>query len=41
MTLPVEIARLIETFECNKDSYVQGRYSETQLRREYVNGCAD
>ncbi len=36
MTLPAEIARLIETFERNRDSYAQGRYSEMQLRREYV-----
>jgi hypothetical protein len=36
MTLPAEIARLIETFERNRDSYAQGRYTETQLRREYV-----
>jgi len=36
MTAPVEIARLIDTFERNRESYIQGRYSETQLRREYV-----
>jgi hypothetical protein len=36
MILPAEIARLIETFERNRDSYVQDRYTETQLRREYV-----
>jgi len=36
MTLPVEIARLVETFERNRESYAQGRYSETQLRREYI-----
>jgi len=36
MTLPVEIARLVETFERNQDSYVQDRYGETQLRREYL-----
>jgi hypothetical protein len=36
MTLPTEIARLVETFERNRESYSQGRYSETQLRREYL-----
>lgn len=36
MTLPVEIARLVETFERNRESYVQGHYPETQLRREYI-----
>ncbi len=36
MTLPKEIARLVETFERNRESYTQGRYSETQLRREYI-----
>ena len=36
MTLPVEIARLVETFERNRESYAQGRYSETQLRREDI-----
>ena len=36
MTLPVEIARLVETFERNRESYAQGRYGETQLRREYI-----
>jgi predicted type IV restriction endonuclease len=36
MALPAEIARLIETFEQNRESYLQGRYSETQLRREYI-----
>jgi hypothetical protein len=37
MTLPREIARLVETFERNRESYAQGRYSETQLRQEYIN----
>lgn len=36
MTLPIEIARLVETFERNRESYAQGRYAETQLRREYI-----
>ena len=36
MTLPAEIARLIETFEQNREDYLHGRYSETQLRREYL-----
>ncbi len=33
MTLPTEIARLIETFERNRDAYRQSPYNETQLRR--------
>jgi predicted type IV restriction endonuclease len=36
MALPAEIARLIETFERNRESYRQGRYAETQLRREFI-----
>jgi type I restriction-modification system DNA methylase subunit/predicted type IV restriction endonuclease len=36
MALPAEIARLIETFERNRDAYLKGRYSETQLRREFI-----
>jgi hypothetical protein len=36
MTLPAEIARLVETFGRNRESYVQGHYPETQLRREYI-----
>jgi predicted type IV restriction endonuclease len=36
MALPAEIARLIETFERNRESYRQGRYNETQLRREFI-----
>jgi hypothetical protein len=36
MTAPTEIARLVETFERNRESYAQGHYSETQLRREYI-----
>ena len=36
MTLPVEIARLVEKFDWSRESYAQGRYSETQLRREYI-----
>jgi hypothetical protein len=36
MALPAEITRLIETFERNREDYLHGRYSETQLRREYL-----
>ncbi len=36
MALPAEVVRLIETFERNRESYLQGRYSETQLRQEYI-----
>ena len=36
MALPAEVARLIETFEQNREDYLQGRYSETPLRREYI-----
>jgi hypothetical protein len=36
MTVPGEIARLVETFDRNRESHARGRYSESQLRREYV-----
>jgi len=36
MALPAEVARLVEMFEQNRQDYLQGRYSETQLRREYI-----
>jgi len=36
MAIPAEVARLIETFERNREDYLRGRYSETQLRREYI-----
>ncbi len=36
MTVPVEVARLIETFERNIESYRQGRYNEAQVRREFI-----
>jgi predicted type IV restriction endonuclease len=36
MAVPAEIARLVEVFERNRESYRQGHYSETQLRREYI-----
>jgi len=36
MPLPPEVARLIETFERNRQDYLHGRYSETQLRRQYL-----
>jgi hypothetical protein len=36
MALPAEVARLVEMFERNREDYLHGRYSETQLRREYI-----
>jgi hypothetical protein len=36
MALPAEVARLVEMFEQNREDYLHGRYSETQLRREYL-----
>ena len=36
MGLPKEIAELIERFEQNKESYLQGGYNETQVRREFI-----
>jgi len=36
MTLPDRVARLIETFDRNIESYRQGRYNETQVRREFI-----
>jgi predicted type IV restriction endonuclease len=36
MTLPQEIARLVETFERNIESYRQGRYNEAQVRKEFI-----
>ncbi|MBN2129333.1 MAG: N-6 DNA methylase [Sedimentisphaerales bacterium] len=36
MTLPAAVARLVETFDRNKEAYLQGRYNETQLRREFI-----
>jgi len=36
MTLPVEIARLIEIFERNKESYLKGQYNEAQVRKEFI-----
>lgn len=36
MALPAEVARLVEMFEQNREDYLRGRYSETQLRREYL-----
>ena len=32
MQVPDEIARLVELFEQNGDSYLKGHYNETQLR---------
>ena len=36
MTLPIEVVRLIETFDRNIETYRQAPYNETQLRREFI-----
>lgn len=36
MTAPEGLRHLVERFERNLESYVSGRYNETQLRREFV-----
>ncbi len=36
MALLADIARLIETFERNQETYRQSPYNETQLRREFI-----
>ena len=36
MTAPEGLKRLVDRFERNRESYVSGRYNETQLRREFV-----
>ncbi|HNY79401.1 MAG: N-6 DNA methylase [Sedimentisphaerales bacterium] len=36
MAVPVQVARLIETFERNIESYRQGRYNEAQVRKEFI-----
>lgn len=45
MTVPVEVARLIQTFERNIESYRQGRYNRIQgtqritvLNSEHLSG---
>jgi len=36
MNPPNSIRRLIETFDCNLESYKRGIYNETQVRREFI-----
>ncbi|MBC8552598.1 MAG: Eco57I restriction-modification methylase domain-containing protein [Candidatus Brocadiales bacterium] len=36
MTVPAKILELIERFDRNLDAYKQGKYNETQIRREFI-----
>jgi type I site-specific restriction endonuclease len=36
MGVPEKIIRLVERFDENLDAYKQGRYNETQVRREFI-----
>jgi hypothetical protein len=36
MTVPAKILELVERFGRNLDAYKQGRYNETQIRREFI-----
>ena len=36
MGAPGEITNLIERFDRNRDTYMSGRYNETQLRIEFI-----
>ncbi|MBI3945123.1 MAG: Eco57I restriction-modification methylase domain-containing protein [Armatimonadetes bacterium] len=36
MPVPQEVARLVEQFERNRDSYRSGAYNETEVRREFL-----
>ena len=36
MNVPEQVARLIETFDCNIEAYKDHEYNETQLRHEFV-----
>ena len=36
MTVPTKILELVERFDRNLDAYKQGRYNETQIRREFI-----
>jgi len=36
MSVPDRIKKLIETFDCNLESYKKGIYNETQVRREFI-----
>ena len=36
MTVPTKILELVKRFDRNLDTYKQGRYDETQIRREFI-----
>lgn len=36
MTVPAIILDLVERFEQNLDAYKEGKYNETQVRREFI-----
>ena len=33
---PINLTRLVETFDRNRTAYKAGHYNETQLRREFL-----
>ena len=36
MTLPQDVAQVVERFHRNRDAYLSGQYNETQVRREFI-----
>ncbi|MFH1006533.1 MAG: N-6 DNA methylase [Candidatus Latescibacterota bacterium] len=36
MPVPEKILEFVDRFECNLEAYKQGRYNETQVRREFI-----
>ena len=36
MTVPTKVLELVERFDRNLEAYKQGKYNETQVRREFV-----
>ena len=36
MTVPAKILELVELFDSNLEAYKQGRYSKTQIMREFI-----
>ncbi len=36
MTVPTKILELVKRFDRNLDAYKQGKYNETQIRREFI-----
>ncbi|MFQ5965825.1 MAG: hypothetical protein ACE5KZ_16255 [Candidatus Scalinduaceae bacterium] len=36
MAVPAKILELVERFDRNLDAYKEGRYNETQIRREFI-----